>query len=118
MTVDKHLYVTLDEEGEPAAAYYLKIQAERAVESNGYRHSHEVEMVPDVPLMEPDNPDRCQGCGKPGYDLNDHRVTNSRYVTYCDQCDALREQYDIRNEDHEQYRLQELADQIAANSEP
>lgn len=115
MTVDEHLYVTLDDDGEPAAAYHTKMQAERAVESNSYRHEHEVELVPDVPLLEHDEPDRCDGCGVAGYDLNDHRVTNSRFVSYCDQCDALREKYDIRNEDHEQYRLKELADELAAS---
>lgn len=60
---------------------------------------------------------RCDGCGDgpfAKYEVNHHKATKGRLVRYCDQCDALRDQYDIRVEDHEQYRLQELADQLAA----
>ena len=59
---------------------------------------------------------RCDGCGQRG-DLNVHGVTNRRDVRYCDSCDALRETYGIRREQHEQYCLRELADQIARQSE-
>jgi NAD-dependent SIR2 family protein deacetylase len=61
---------------------------------------------------------RCQGCGEsvPTGDLNFKRVSNNRRVRYCDQCEALRQLYDIRREDHEQYRLQETADELAAES--
>jgi hypothetical protein len=62
---------------------------------------------------------RCQGCGDsvPVTDINRKRVSNSRFVRYCDQCEALREVYDIRREDHEQYRLQEKADELAVEAE-
>lgn len=58
---------------------------------------------------------RCQGCGElvRKVDINQHRVTNSRTVDYCLRCDHLRDRYDILLEDHEQYRLPELADSLA-----
>ncbi len=58
---------------------------------------------------------RCQGCADllEESELNGHKVTNGRYVRYCDRCDALRDQYGIRREEHEQYCLPQLADQLA-----
>lgn len=67
------------------------------------------------PIDQTPNCRRCQGCGGsvPVSDINYKRVSNSRFVRYCDQCEALRDLYDIRREDHEQYRLQEKADELA-----
>jgi len=62
---------------------------------------------------------RCDGCGSLELvdDLNSHPVTSGRDVRYCDQCDALRETYGIRLEEHEHYCLPALADQLAEGSE-
>ena len=53
MNVETHLYVTLDEDGEIQTAYHTMEEADAAIESNGYYHEGEVDLVMDVPLMKP-----------------------------------------------------------------
>lgn len=57
---------------------------------------------------------RCQGCGAPEIPekLIEKRVANSRFVRYCPHCEALRSQYNIPAEGHEQYCLPQLADEL------
>lgn len=52
MNVETHIYVTLDENGEPVAAYRTIGEARKAVESDSYTHEEEREYVPDVPLCD------------------------------------------------------------------
>ena len=50
--VETHLYVLLDEDGNPARAYRSREQASEAVNSESYADDHLVEIWPDVPLIE------------------------------------------------------------------
>jgi NAD-dependent SIR2 family protein deacetylase len=61
---------------------------------------------------------RCQGCGEAveTTKINRRRVTNSREVRYCNRCEALRDRYDILLEDHRQYCLPDLADELERRS--
>jgi len=57
---------------------------------------------------------RCQGCGElAGEDkINFVKAAANRQVRYCNRCETVRKHFDIRVEDHPQYRLMELADDI------
>lgn len=52
MNVDTHIHVTVDENGDPVAAYQTIREARDAVEIDDYRHAEEVDYHPDVPLSE------------------------------------------------------------------
>lgn len=56
----------------------------------------------------------CQGCGElVGHDkINYVKASANRQVRYCNRCETVRKHFDIRVEDHEQYRLMEVADEI------
>lgn len=64
--------------------------------------------------MSAENKVRCQGCAElvDEAKINRRRVTNSRRVRYCNRCEALRDKYNIMLEDHEQYCLPQLADEL------
>jgi len=62
---------------------------------------------------------RCQGCAELTKEQKMNRVKASanRLVRYCDRCETLRDLYDIGVEEHEQYRLVDLCDEIVTNGE-
>ena len=57
---------------------------------------------------------RCQGCGELAGDdkINFVKASANRQVRYCNRCERVRNHFDIRVEDHPQYRLMEVADEI------
>ena len=58
--------------------------------------------------------ERCQGCGELAEKarMNHVSVTANRQVRYCNRCERLRDRYNILAEDHEQYCLPQLADEL------
>lgn len=61
-----------------------------------------------------DDRERCQGCAElvEKTRMNHVSVTSNRRVRYCNRCERLRDKYNILAEDHEQYRLPQLADEL------
>lgn len=53
MTVEDHLHVGLDEDGEPVRLFHELADARRAVDSDDYVDEEIVDYWPDVPLEEP-----------------------------------------------------------------
>ena len=57
---------------------------------------------------------RCQGCGELASEekITFVKASANRQVRYCNRCQRVRDHFDIRVEDHPQYRLMEVADEI------
>lgn len=57
---------------------------------------------------------RCQGCGELAVEdkINFVKASSNRQVRYCNRCERVRNHFNIRVEDHPQYRLMEVADEI------
>lgn len=57
---------------------------------------------------------RCDGCGEETIEAEASDYFNSSYrATYCPRCEALRKHFSLAPRDHEQYRLLDVADEIA-----
>lgn len=52
MTVETHIYVVLNENGNPVRAYHDRDAAWEAVETDSYLTEDCVQVWPDIPLME------------------------------------------------------------------
>jgi len=55
VTVETHVHVGLDEDGDPVRAFRTLEMARHAVESESYNHAEIVDYWPDVPLTEVDD---------------------------------------------------------------